>query len=197
MANGAAKGNGEHKTFGDSSINRYFILPLLVAIITWSVSYVSQHPSAQSRFMPHGFCYMWEPAVLWVHVVADAIIFVSYVLIPTELLYIYTRRLSRAPDCSSYQQQKSIYPLLLWFAIFLAGCALTHLFDVVNVWKPYYWYDAIARGLTATASVVTAYLLAQKIPALTGVMTEVELTDRLAALEQQVRNVQQAIRPKE
>jgi len=31
-----------------------------------------------SDFMPHGHCYFWRPEILWLNVVGDALIFLSY-----------------------------------------------------------------------------------------------------------------------
>lgn len=38
-------------------------------------------------FMPHGFCYLWDPRVLWLHVISDALIALSYYCIPIILVY--------------------------------------------------------------------------------------------------------------
>jgi hypothetical protein len=43
-------------------------------------------------FMPHGYCYMWNSRLVWLHVVSDAIIFLSYMSIPFTLLYFVRKR---------------------------------------------------------------------------------------------------------
>ena len=35
-----------------------------------------------SPFMPHGMCFMWEPGVLWLHVISDLLIAAAYYAIP-------------------------------------------------------------------------------------------------------------------
>jgi hypothetical protein len=36
-------------------------------------------------FMPHGHCYLWTPALVWLQVVSNALIGLSYVVISTGL----------------------------------------------------------------------------------------------------------------
>jgi hypothetical protein len=50
-----------------------------------------------SDFLPHGHCYRWEPAVLWLNVGSDALIALAYYSIPTSLATFSRRR----PDIGS------------------------------------------------------------------------------------------------
>jgi two-component system, NtrC family, sensor kinase len=40
-----------------------------------------------SDFMPHGFCYLWNPRIVWLHVISDGLITLSYYCIPVILVY--------------------------------------------------------------------------------------------------------------
>ena len=42
-------------------------------------------------FLPHGTCYLWNPAVLWLHVISDLIITAAYYAIPI-LLFVFLRK---------------------------------------------------------------------------------------------------------
>lgn len=42
--------------------------------------------------MPHGQCMMWEPRLLWLHVLADIGIALAYLSIPAILLLFIRRR---------------------------------------------------------------------------------------------------------
>jgi len=33
---------------------------------------------SSDAFMPHGHCYLWQPGVLWLHIVSDALITLAY-----------------------------------------------------------------------------------------------------------------------
>ena len=45
-----------------------------------------------SSFMPHGHCYLWNPGLIWLHVVSDSLIALAYFFIPVALIYFIQRR---------------------------------------------------------------------------------------------------------
>jgi PAS domain S-box-containing protein len=112
------------------------------------------------RFMPHGHCYFWEPSVLWSYAISDSIIATAYFSIPLALSYIYLKR-----------KDFSYVWIMILFAIFIAGCGITHVFDVVNIWKPLYKMDVIARIITAMASIATAAVLIKYTPKIIDIPT--------------------------
>ena len=105
------------------------------------------------RFMPHGHCYFWEPEILWSHAISDSIIALAYLCIPLTLIYIFRRR----------DDFKFIWMMVL-FAVFILGCGITHVFDVINIWKPMYYLDSGFRIITALASIGTAIVLIKVTP---------------------------------
>jgi len=48
-----------------------------------------------SDFMPHGYCYLWKPEIVWLHAASDGAIALSYLFIPLALIY-FVRKLRRA-----------------------------------------------------------------------------------------------------
>ncbi|MDJ1505816.1 PAS domain-containing sensor histidine kinase [Xanthocytophaga agilis] len=105
------------------------------------------------RFMPHGHCYFWEPFVLWPYAISDSIIAIAYFSIPLALGYIYLKR-----------KDFSYIWIVILFAVFICGCGITHIFDVVNIWRPLYKLDVIVRIITALASLGTAVVLIKITP---------------------------------
>src|SRR5690606_40346318 len=97
----------------------------------------------EADFMPHGHCYFWETGILWSHAISDGIIALAYMTIPIALIYIFRKR----RDDFKYIWVAAI------FAVFIFGCGLTHVFDVINIWKPYYRADSVIRVVTAAASI--------------------------------------------
>lgn len=134
-----------------------------------------------TQFMPHGMCYLWQPALVATLVLSNGLIAMAYFSIPLLLLYFIGRR----PDIPN--------PLLFTlFAIFILACGTTHLLDIVTIWHPIYWVDAVVRIITAMASVGTAVVMAPLMPRLlrTGTvenyletMSKAVLEDKNAALE--------------
>ncbi|MEW6705996.1 MAG: ATP-binding protein [Pseudomonadota bacterium] len=100
--------------------------------------------AASAQFMPHGHCYLWMPALLWLHVGSDLLIGTAYVGI-AALLWLLVQRL-RLP----------FSPVFVAFGLFIALCGGTHFMQAWTVWNPDYWADGLLKGATAAASVATA-----------------------------------------
>lgn len=113
--------------------------------------------------MPHGHCYFWQPDILWSHALSDGVIAAAYFAIPLVLLYIFKKR-----NTTRY----------IWitglFAIFITGCGLTHVMDVITIWVPLYRLDAVFRIITALASLGTAITLIKITPAMLSIPTTEE-----------------------
>lgn len=110
---------------------------------------------ALANFMPHGMCYLWQPSLIVTESVSNGLIMVAYYAIPLLLLYFIRRR----PDIPN--------PLLFTlFALFILACGTSHLMDIVTIWHPLYWVDAMVRVVTAIASIGTALVLAPLMPRL-------------------------------
>jgi len=104
-------------------------------------------------FMPHGHCYLWTPGVVWLHVVSDALIALAYYSIPLTLLWFVRRR-----------RDIDFRWMFMCFAVFILACGTTHLMEIWNVWHGSYWLSGMVKGLTAVASVPTAFLLTRLMP---------------------------------
>jgi PAS domain S-box-containing protein len=112
------------------------------------------------NYLPHRYCYLAQPWLIWSNVTMDALIAASYVLIFSCLFWI-TGRLRRLPEIHSF----------LWvfiaFGIFILACASTHLMEVITVWWPLYRLTVAFKVLCAVSSVATAILFAKAAPELT------------------------------
>jgi PAS domain S-box-containing protein len=104
-------------------------------------------------FMPHGYCYLWNPGLVWLHVISDTLIALAYLSIPITLIY-FARKKRGLP----------FHWMFLCFGIFIVACGGTHLMEVWNLWHGNYWLAGILKAITALASIVTAALLVSLIP---------------------------------
>jgi len=109
---------------------------------------------ASSALLPHGYCLQWNRALLLTYVVSDAVIVLAYYSIPFALLYFVRRR----PDLPF----RSAFVI---FGLFVLACGTTHLLSIVNIWRPVYWVDAAAKGVTAVISLAAAGMLWPILPA--------------------------------
>ena len=96
-----------------------------------------------SDFMPHGYCYLWTPGVIWLHAISDGTIALSYYLIPLGLVYFVRKR-----------RDLPFHWMFLLFGLFIFGCGTTHLMEVWTLWHGTYWLAGAIKAVTAAASVV-------------------------------------------
>jgi PAS domain S-box-containing protein len=101
-----------------------------------------------SDFMPHGICYVWQPGMVWLHVISDGLIALSYYCIPIILIY-FIRKNRDLPHSK-----------IFWmFAAFVLACGTTHLLEIWNVWHGSYLLAGVIKAMTAVVSVVTAVMV--------------------------------------
>src|SRR3982074_1683955 len=106
-----------------------------------------------SDFMPHGVCFLWNPEIVWLHAISDAVIAVSYYLIPLALVY-FVRKRTDLP----FQW------IFLMFGVFILGCGTTHVMELWTLWHGTYRLAGVIKGITGTASVLPAILLVRLMP---------------------------------
>jgi hypothetical protein len=104
-------------------------------------------------FMPHGHCYFWRTDILWLHVISDAVITLSYYAIPILLIYFVVKK-----------KGMPFSWMFMLFGAFIFLCGTTHLFAIITVWKPIYRLDGLVKLLTGVVSFVTALVLIPIIP---------------------------------
>src|SRR5258707_4283757 len=73
-------------------------------------------------FMPHGYCYLGTPGIIWLHAISDGTIALSYYLIPLGLVY-FVRKRRDLPFIWMF--------LLFWVFIFCFGT--THLMEALTL----------------------------------------------------------------
>jgi PAS domain S-box-containing protein len=109
--------------------------------------------SLSSDFMPHGFCYLWNPRILWLHVISDGLIALSYYCIPMVAIY-FIRKNRDLP-----------FSGIFWmFGTFILACGTTHLMEIWNVWHGNYLLAGVIKAITAAISVLTAAMLIPLVP---------------------------------
>ena len=104
-------------------------------------------------FMPHGMCYLWNSRLIYLHVISDSLIALSYFAIPVILVW-FVRRRRNVPFSWMFAL----------FAVFIVACGSTHVMEVWNLWHGDYWLSGVIKAITAVASVSTAILLVRVAP---------------------------------
>ena len=113
---------------------------------------------------PHGYCLLWDPTLVWTHVVADAVIAAAYFSIP----FVLWRFLRARPDIEFGW-------MVGMFATFILACGTTHLINIYVLWVPAYGIEAAVKTVTALASIGTAVLLVPLLPKLIALPSPAQL----------------------
>lgn len=103
--------------------------------------------------MPHGHCYLWDPGLVWLHQISDALIALAYISIPFTL--------------ASFIRRRKDIPfnwMFACFGVFIIACGATHIMEIWTLWTPSYWLAGVIKAITAAASVPTAILLIRLLP---------------------------------
>ncbi len=106
-----------------------------------------------SGLSPHGFCLLWRPELIWLHIGSDAIIASAYYSIPLALAYFVIKR------------HDLIFGWMFWlFSAFILACGTTHVFAILTLWYPIYGIEGVIKFVTAVVSLVTAMALWPLLP---------------------------------
>jgi two-component sensor histidine kinase len=107
-----------------------------------------------TNFLPHLYCYLRNPALVWTLVVADALIGTAYLAISVTLAYVVFK----------VRRDLPLHWVLLAFGLFIIACGGTHFMEVLTIWIPAYVLSAAVKLFTAVASVTTAVVLPFIVP---------------------------------
>jgi two-component sensor histidine kinase len=124
-----------------------------------------------TEFLPHLYCYLKNPALVWTHVVADSLIAIAYFSISITLGYLVYKGWHDLP----------FQGLLTAFGIFILACGCTHLMEAITVWVPVYVLTAAVKILTATASVITAIVLPFTVPQTLALVQQAKISGQVTA----------------
>jgi hypothetical protein len=78
-------------------------------------------------FMPHGYCYLWNYGLVWLHVISNSLIAGAYLTIPVTLLWFVRKR-----------RNLPFSRIFVLFGIFIFACGATHLMEIWNLWHANY-----------------------------------------------------------
>ena len=88
-----------------------------------------------SGLTPHGFCLLWEPWLIWTHVLSNIGIGLAYFSIPVALLRFVRRR-----------RDLAFKPVFALFAAFILLCGAGHWADLLTLWWPLYRVEGAVKA---------------------------------------------------
>ena len=132
------------------------------------------------QYIPHGHCYLWQPQLVWLHIIGDALTALAYYSIPLLLLYFVRKR-----------QDIPFQGIFLLFSCFILACGTTHIIEVLTLWHPIYWISGTVKLLTAAVSLYTACQLVELIPKALALPSPVQLEAANQALVKEIQERRQ------
>ena len=131
---------------------------------------------SSSNLSPHGYCLLWRPGLLRLHVIADMMISLAYFSIPITLATFLRRR----PDLG--------FGWIAWlFAAFILACGTTHILGIWTLWHADYGFEGLVKLLTGIVSMSTAVVLWKNLPALVALPSVSQITAINAELQAEIR----------
>jgi signal transduction histidine kinase len=149
--------------FRSTIVNISFVAACGAAFL-WFIFSPSNYFSNEG-YMPHGHCYLWQPALVWTMVITNLLIGLAYVSIAL-CLYVLVRRI-KLPFSAMF----------LAFGAFIFACGGTHFVEIYTLWFPNYWLSAFVNVITAIASVATAILIFPLFPKVVEFVASARLSE--------------------
>lgn len=122
-------------------------------------------------FLPHKYCYLGNPKLVWTHVVSDSLIAIAYLAISATLGYL------------GYKGRRDLpFPwMFLAFGVFILACGGTHFMEAVTIWIPVYILSATLKLFTAAVSVTTAAVLPFTVPHVFELVRQARTSEKVTA----------------
>jgi PAS domain S-box-containing protein len=136
-------------------------------------------PLFSSQYLPHRYCYLAQPGLIWTNALADGLIAISYVSLFGCLFWL----------ASKVRHAAVLHPyvwIFVGFGSFILACGITHGMEIVTIWWPVYPLAAAIKIACAAISVATAVVFAKGTPSLAGNILFV--IDSLAQERQEAKN---------
>ncbi len=141
------------------------------------------------QFIPYKHGYLWKPELVWLYVVRNSLIALTYYSIPVVLVY--------------FVRQRRDIPfnwIFLMFSTFIFTSGTSYLLEIWALWHPNYWLLALIKAITALSSLSTAVLLVLLIPHALALPSATQLEKTNLALINEIKErkiAQDALRESE
>jgi signal transduction histidine kinase len=139
---------------------------------------------SSENFMPHGHCFLWQPATLWLNAGSDALIAGSYFAIPAAIYYFVRRR----------RQEYHFAWMSSMFAAFILLCGTTHVMEILTIWNPVYRVAGVLKLVTGLVSLATLSSLVWIMPRALQLKTPLQLQTEVQARTQQLAELNAQLR---
>ncbi len=106
-----------------------------------------------ASFVPHGYCLLWRPDLVAMHVGGDVLTFIAYTAISLAIWRFTAHR-------TEFRRN----PITLVSAAFVFGCGITHLVGAMALWYPAYGFQGILKLVVSAISITAAVTIWRMLP---------------------------------
>jgi len=137
-----------------------------------------------STLIPHGACLLWQPELIWLNAISDALTAGAFLATALVLAYYESQR---------RRDMLFAFRCGFWaYAILFALCGVTRLESVLTLWVPAYGIEGLTKALLALISVGMTSGLLLLLPRILALQTRVQLQQAYAALAEETRQRRKA-----
>ena len=137
-----------------------------------------------STFLPHGASLLWNPELIWLNAVSDAVLACAFLVIAFVLSLFAWRR---------HYEILVVFRVIFWgFAVFAALCAAGRGLSILTLWVPAYGVEAAVKAILVPISVIIMAGLLLLLPRFLAMPTRVQLQQAYAALAEETRQRREA-----
>jgi signal transduction histidine kinase len=137
-----------------------------------------------STFLPHGECLAWQPELIWLNMVSDALLAIALFTIALVLWLFAWRR---------HREILVVFRVVCWgVGAFAVLCGAGRLLAILTLWVPAYGIEAAVKGTLAPLSAAITAGLLLALPRFMVMTTRVQLQQAYAALEEETKQRREA-----
>ena len=142
-----------------------------------------------SGYMAHGYCFLWEQRLVWLHAMSGILTGLAYFSIPISMVYFLFKR-----------RDFPFTPTAVVFTLIFFSCGITHFLSAYTIFDPLYWQEGYVKAATALISIIGAIMFipmipkALALPSFQNALKEIKgLNETLAESESRLRTLLQTI----
>ena len=136
---------------------------------------------SSGQFLPHGNCYLWQPQLLWLHILSNLSIAIGYFSILAMLIYfVYKRR------------DVPFLGIFILVGVFTLLSGTGHLLEILTLWHPLYWLSVVEQAITGLVCCYTVAQMVTLLPKFFALRSPEQLETINRELEHEVAERQKA-----
>ena len=136
---------------------------------------LSNYILTSNLFFSQGDCYDWNLALVWLHLVGNLAVALTFYSIPPILIY-------------EVRKQKDLLfpPKLWWLNAFVISCGTIYFLEVWSIWEPIYWLIGGIKIVAVIVFIVMANQIFPHIPQVLSLLDGQHLITFDRQLDQQI-----------